>query len=375
MKKTTGAATTLYLGADIELSPTGVWTKYPHPDAVRVGTGGSAATTWLTRDHSQSIRLRTDASGALIEASSYLPYGGPLADPPPPGVTLAKGYIGERYDTDTGLLYLNARYMDPALARFISPDGWDTTMPGVGTNRYAYAENDPINKSDPNGHWVGWDDAIAIGLGAAAGVIVQAGLDVWSGDLSPLSDYGAAAIAGAAGGEATLYGGPLAGGAAAGATYEIARSALQGEIPSATNVAVGAGVGLVGGYVAGKAANVVASRMARITPVSPASRGVPTLRQEYLKAVSGLAEKATEMRQAGMSSEQIARALHTERRALGEQFKARTSPEVLNRIHNRNIERYGDRLGPTVDFLREQGKSWDDIIESASRPGGRDLGF
>jgi hypothetical protein len=28
----------------------------------------------------------------------------------------------------------------------------DPTIPGVGTNRYAYADNDPINKSDPNGH-------------------------------------------------------------------------------------------------------------------------------------------------------------------------------------------------------------------------------
>ncbi|WP_202362815.1 RHS repeat-associated core domain-containing protein [Mesorhizobium sp. L-2-11] len=36
--------------------------------------------------------------------------------------------------------------------RFISPDTMDPTMPGVGTNRYAYAENDPVNKSDPNGH-------------------------------------------------------------------------------------------------------------------------------------------------------------------------------------------------------------------------------
>ena len=33
-----------------------------------------------------------------------------------------------------------------------SPDWWDPTLPGVGTNRYAYAANDPINKSDPNGH-------------------------------------------------------------------------------------------------------------------------------------------------------------------------------------------------------------------------------
>ncbi len=63
-----------------------------------------------------------------------------------------KNYIGERYDPETGLLYLNARYYDPSLARFISPDDWDPTMVGVGTNRYAYAENDPVNLSDPNGH-------------------------------------------------------------------------------------------------------------------------------------------------------------------------------------------------------------------------------
>ncbi|HTV69071.1 MAG TPA: hypothetical protein VMF90_11095 [Rhizobiaceae bacterium] len=36
--------------------------------------------------------------------------------------------------------------------RFISPDTMDPTMPGVGTNRYSYSLNDPINKSDPNGH-------------------------------------------------------------------------------------------------------------------------------------------------------------------------------------------------------------------------------
>jgi hypothetical protein len=29
-------------------------------------------------------------------------------------------------------------------------------LPGVGTNRYAYAGQDPVNKSDANGHWFGW---------------------------------------------------------------------------------------------------------------------------------------------------------------------------------------------------------------------------
>ncbi len=36
--------------------------------------------------------------------------------------------------------------------RFISPDDYDPVAEGVGTNRYAYAANDPVNKSDPNGH-------------------------------------------------------------------------------------------------------------------------------------------------------------------------------------------------------------------------------
>jgi hypothetical protein len=31
-------------------------------------------------------------------------------------------------------------------------------LPGVGTNRYAYSDNDPINKSDPNGHAAGDGD-------------------------------------------------------------------------------------------------------------------------------------------------------------------------------------------------------------------------
>jgi hypothetical protein len=47
--------------------------------------------------------------------------------------------------------------------RFISPDTLDPTLPGVGTNRYAYAANDPINKSDPSGHIIesAWDAANA----------------------------------------------------------------------------------------------------------------------------------------------------------------------------------------------------------------------
>ena len=51
-----------------------------------------------------------------------------------------------------GLQYLHARYYDPLLGRFLSPDTWDPILAGVDINRYAYAGNDPVNGSDPNGH-------------------------------------------------------------------------------------------------------------------------------------------------------------------------------------------------------------------------------
>jgi uncharacterized protein RhaS with RHS repeats len=64
---------------------------------------------------------------------------------------------------------LTVPFASAANARFISPDDMDPTLPGVGTNRYAYSSNDPINKSDPNGHIFGVDDvAAAIGFGLAA---------------------------------------------------------------------------------------------------------------------------------------------------------------------------------------------------------------
>jgi len=68
-----------------------------------------------------------------------------------------------------------------ANARFISPDPTDPTLPGVGTNRYAYSLNDPINKSDPNGHVAGEPDKTAEGitqggfLGGLLGGLIGAG--------------------------------------------------------------------------------------------------------------------------------------------------------------------------------------------------------
>lgn len=102
-------------------------------------------------DGQGSIRAASPMAGTLDKAWSYGPYGQPLVN-----VMRGKGYIGEQYDSETELQYLHARYMDPLLGRFLSPDSWDQINPGVDINRYAYAGNDPINGSDAGGHT--WSD-------------------------------------------------------------------------------------------------------------------------------------------------------------------------------------------------------------------------
>ncbi|MEZ5378230.1 MAG: LamG-like jellyroll fold domain-containing protein [Acidimicrobiales bacterium] len=102
---------------------------------------------------------------------------------------------------------------------------------------------------------------------------------------------------------------------------------------------------------------------------------LPPLRQAYVDDVASLADEVAAWRKAGADPEVIAREAWANRRAIGIQYKDLTPPDMLTQIHARNLQKYGDRLGPTIDWLRAQGKTWDQIIESATRTGGKDLGF
>jgi hypothetical protein len=95
------------------------------------------------------------------------------------------------------------------------------------------------------------------------------------------------------------------------------------------------------------------------------------LRSHYEAAVLALRAQVAAMRSDGASSETIARAVHAERRRLTAAFKGLTPEPVRSRIHNRTLAAYGDPVGPTIENLRARGKSWDDIIDSAARPGSR----
>lgn len=62
-------------------------------------------------------------------------------------------YRGYYYDEETGFYYLQSRYYNPEICRFISEDSYTNTETGTSLqyNMFAYCENDPVNYDDPTG--------------------------------------------------------------------------------------------------------------------------------------------------------------------------------------------------------------------------------
>jgi RHS repeat-associated protein len=61
-------------------------------------------------------------------------------------------YRGYVYDTETGFYYLQSRYYDPQIGRFLNADAYASTGQGLlGNNMFAYCLNNPICRIDIGG--------------------------------------------------------------------------------------------------------------------------------------------------------------------------------------------------------------------------------
>ncbi|MGI2030383.1 hypothetical protein, partial [Endozoicomonas acroporae] len=100
---------------------------------------------------------------------------------------------------------------------------------------------------------------------------------------------------------------------------------------------------------------------------------LPPLRQKYVQDVYDLQQEVDAMRKAGHSPEEIARFASNRRNEIKKPILEATPPDFLEKIKQRNLEKYQNETGPTIEQLRAQGKTWEQITNGATRAGGGDL--
>jgi len=134
-KDGSGETQYVYLGNQLVGKRTGSSVKYVHTDML-----GSSTVETNTNKSLAGTRKYYRAYGETI---------GTAQDD--------VGYTGHLFDSETGLNYMQARYYDPIIGRFMSNDPVDalkhlSTPNGIhGFNRYAYANNNPYKYTDPTG--------------------------------------------------------------------------------------------------------------------------------------------------------------------------------------------------------------------------------
>ncbi|MFA7106616.1 MAG: RHS repeat-associated core domain-containing protein, partial [Candidatus Izemoplasmatales bacterium] len=92
-------------------------------------------------------------------------------------------YRSYKYDNEIGMYYLNSRYYNPEIGRFISSDGLLGEMGNIkSTNMYAYCANNPVMFTDSTGYF--WDTVLDVGF------LIWSIVDVWN-DPSDLKNWAA----------------------------------------------------------------------------------------------------------------------------------------------------------------------------------------
>jgi RHS repeat-associated protein len=122
-------------------------------------TTGGAVYYYITNLQGDVMAI-TNSSGTAVVKYRYDPYGKLISTTGSKASTLGKvnplTYRSYVYDTESTLYYLQSRYYDPSIGRFINADALVSTGQGVlGNNMFTYCGNNPCDRCDPDGYlWV-----------------------------------------------------------------------------------------------------------------------------------------------------------------------------------------------------------------------------
>lgn len=152
---TTGGATTVYVGNYYEATGSAVKTYY-YAGSLRVAMRDGSTLKFLVGDHLGSTSLTVDTNAVRISEVRYKPWGETRYTYGT--TTTTYRFTGQRQESalggSDGLYFYNARWYDPTIGRFTSPD---TIVPGTGNpqalNRFSYVYNNPMGYVDPSGHF------------------------------------------------------------------------------------------------------------------------------------------------------------------------------------------------------------------------------
>ena len=99
------------------------------------------------------------------------------------------------------------------------------------------------------------------------------------------------------------------------------------------------------------------------------------IRKSYVREVENLSRLASKMGRTGKSQREIAEEVLSKRNQLKVKYRNISPSNSKKLMEDRNLKKYGNKIGPNVDYFLKKGASLEEIIEKSGRAGGQDMGL
>ena len=211
-------------------------------------------------------------------------------------------YRGYYYDSETQFYYLNSRYYDPEVGRFINADDPEIIDGGndhiLENNLFAYCFNDPVNMTDDTGHWPQWaTNLIKVGIGALAIGIGVATTVATGGAAAPVLVASlkiavtSAAIGAVVGAGTNAINHRISTGSWSGA----GRAALSGAFDGAADGFMWGGISAGATFTTVASKGVKIQQIGKLKPINKFGNGYPGVKYQVPKANGKLTTKSFEL--------------------------------------------------------------------------------